>query len=458
MEAISIKEVLAATGGKLLCGCENEEICNISTNSREIKKGSLFVPIVGERHDGHKFIDSALQNGATAVICIDSSFCNGEKNWILVNDTKKGLQNLAAYYRSKFDIPIIGVTGSVGKTTTKEITAAALSAKKKVLKTEGNYNSQIGVPITVFGIEKSDDIAVIEMGMSYPGEMERLAEIVKPTHAIVTNIGISHIENLKTQENIMKEKLHIKDYVDGKGIVYLNGDDELLWREKGNINERVKSFGLSKRNDIYAAEIINKGTYTEFSVEIGGKIEWFRINTIGEHNILNAVAGIGLAKDLGIEIDDIREGLLQFKPIDKRQVIEELENGIIIIDDSYNASPDSITSGLSVLNMIEAEGKKIAVLADMLELGEYSEEAHYKLGKTAIEMGIRNIITIGKHAKEIAHGAKDADKECKTESFDNNEETIEYLKGVLKKGDVVLVKGSRSMKTDEIVKGLKAEL
>lgn len=458
METITISEILKATGGKLICGQIDSVIKGVSTNSKEVEQGSLFVPIIGENFDAHKFIASALDNRASATLCSDASFCNNKKTWILVDDTKIALQDLAAYYRAKFDIPVIGVTGSVGKTTTKEIIASALSYSKKVLKTKANLNSQIGLPLTIFGIDNSHDLAVIEMGMSFPGEMKRLAEIAKPTHAVITNIGISHIENLGTQENILTEKLHISDYIGDDGILYLNGDDNILWgvKEKLDVNSiNTKTFGLSAKNDFHILRSHLENMKTGFSININGQIEDFIINTIGEHNISNALAAIELAIDLGLDVNDIKKGINSFKPLKMRQLIEQLNNGVTIIDDSYNASPDSITSGLSVLSIMETKGKKIAVLADMLELGDYSDKAHFNLGKTAIKFGINNIITVGKQAKQIAHGAKEANPQCSTKSFSNNQEALDHLAHILKPEDVVLIKGSRGMKTDEIVTGLK---
>lgn len=455
METITISEILKATRGKLICGDTDSIIKGVSINSKEIEQGSLFVAIIGENFDAHKFINSALDNGASAALCSDASFCNNKKTWILVDDTKVALQDLAAYYRTKFDIPVIGVTGSVGKTTTKEIIASALSYSKKVLKTKANLNSQIGLPLTIFGIDKSHDLAVIEMGMSFPDEMKRLAEIAKPTHAVITNIGISHIENLGTQKNILSEKLHISDYIDDAGTLYLNGDDTMLWDVKEKVDINTKTFGLSDKNDIHILKSHFENMETKFSVNVNGQVEEFIINTIGEHNILNALAAIELAIDLGLEVNDIKKGISKFKPLKMRQLIEQLSNGVTLIDDSYNASPDSISSGLSVLSLMETSGKKIAVLADMLELGNYSDEAHFNLGKTAIKFGINNIITIGKQAKQIAYGAKELNPQCNTKSFGNNQEALDYLISILKSEDIVLIKGSRGMKTDEIVAGLK---
>ena len=455
METLTISEILQATNGTLICGNKEEIITNVSTNSKDVSFGSLFIPIIGERFDAHKFINSALNSGAVATICSDFKYCNKLKTWILVKDTKDALQNIAAYYRAKFNIPIIGVTGSVGKTSTKEMISSVLSTKENVLKTKANLNSQIGLPLTVLEINKSHDLAVIEMGMSMFGEMSKLSKIAKPTIAVITNIGISHIENLKSQENILLEKIHIADYVKDNGTVYLNGDDPLLWDIKNKLTYKTKTFGLSKRNDIHPSSTNCDDKETKFTVNIDGKLEEFLIHSIGSHHILNALAAIAIALDLNYSVKDIKSGISSFKPLKMRQEIYKTENGITIIDDSYNASPDSITSGLSVLNLFNTNGEKVAVLADMLELGKYSLKAHFDLGKTAVNLGITNIITIGEMAKHIAAGAKKINPNCKTKSFSNNNDAILYIKSILKSGDIVLVKGSRGMKTDEIVANLK---
>lgn len=456
METLTISEILQATNGTLICGNKEEIITNVSTNSKDVSFGSLFIPIIGERFDAHKFINSALNSGAVATICSDIKYCNKLKTWILVKDTKDALQNIAAYYRAKFNIPIIGVTGSVGKTSTKEMISSVLSTKKNVLKTKANLNSQIGLPLTVLEINKSHDLAVIEMGMSMFGEMSKLSKIAKPTIAVITNIGISHIENLKSQENILSEKIHIADYVKDNGTVYLNGDDPLLWDIKNKLTYKTKTFGLSKRNDIHPSSTNCDDKETKFTVNINGKLEEFFIHAIGSHHILNALAAVAIALDLNYSVKDIKSGISSFKPLKMRQEIYKTENGITIIDDSYNASPDSITSGLSVLNLFNTNGEKVAVLADMLELGKYSLKAHFDLGKTAVNLGITNIITIGEMAKQIAAGAKKINPNCKTKSFSNNNDAILYIKSILKSGDIVLVKGSRGMKTDEIVTNLKS--
>ncbi len=455
MEHITISDLLKATNGTLLVGSETEKINHVSTNSSDIKNNTLFVPIIGEKVDAHSFINDSFFNGAIATLTSKSEICNNKKNWILVNDTKLALQQIAFYYRSKFSIPIIGITGSVGKTTTKEIVASALSFNKNILKTSGNQNSQIGLPLTIFNIEKHHDIAVLEMGMSQFGEMKKLADISKPDIAIITNIGISHIESLKSQKNIFSEKIHIADYVKQKGKLYLNGDDEILYSESKNLNITPTLFGLSEHCNWRAHSIKTYEDFSEFVLVTPKNEEYiFKIPAIGIHNIYNTLAAIAVAHDLGFSFENIQKGLNSYKTPDMRQNVHKLKNRITLIDDSYNASPDSIKSGISVLNSISKDGRKIAVLADMLELGDYSKQEHFNLGKFCAEAFIDILITIGNEAKQIALGAESINDKIITYTFDNNQQAIDKLNLILKDNDTLLVKGSRCMKTDVIVKNI----
>ena len=451
---LTINEIVSATNGKLLCGNLNTYINSISTNSKEISENTLFVPIKGQKTDAHDFIESAFDNGAIATLTERNECNQKDKTYILVNDTKLALQRLAEYYRMKFNIPVIGVTGSVGKTTTKEIIASALSAKGRVMKTSGNQNSQIGVPLTVFKLCPEDDFAIIELGMSEFGEMERISKVAKVNHAVITNIGISHIENLKTQENICKEKLHIIDHFDSESVLYLNGDDPILSKLKGKINAKTVFFGTSSFCDYKAEniEIIDNNT-TKFDLITPNQETKMQIPTIGNHNVLNSLAAVAICIDLGFNIDEIQNGLNTFKQPKMRQQITNT-GFITVIDDSYNASPDSIKSGINILKSVSNNNRTIAVLADMLELGEYSFNAHFSLGEYLAENKVDIVLTVGNEAKAICQGALSQSKNITAKSFENNEQVMSYLNKIITKGDVILVKGSRGMHTDEIVNQL----
>lgn len=447
MQPISIEELVHWSGGRLLCGDPRERVSSVCINSKEVQPGALFVPIVGEKVNAHRFIPSAIQGGAAAVLTQEHDQGCGAA-FIRVDDTVQALQAIAAGYRSRFHLPVVGITGSVGKTSTKEMVAAALSSELCVMKTAGNFNSQIGLPLTMFALENSHQAAIIEMGMSDFGEMSRLSGIARPDRAVMTNIGISHIEQLKTRRNIRAEKLHIIDSFDESGVLYLNADDPMLAELVGKLPVRTVGFGLTEACSYRAKELQSDGERTGFLLEYPGGSREITIPAIGEHNVRNALAAIAVAVDLGLSLDSIQRGLTGYQNAAMRQQIHRLGR-YTVIDDSYNASPDSAKSGLSVLAQLPHTGRKIAVLADMLELGERSVPAHYELGKTAADMGVELLVCVGQRASDIARGA--AEKGIPVQTCSTNQEASDYLNKQIRAGDAILVKGSRGMHTDEIV-------
>ncbi len=450
MESLKVREIVNAVSGRLLCGNEDTVITDIQYDSRTVGEGSLFVPLVGEKVDAHKFIPACMEKCA-ATLTMNDAPEGAEKPYIKVDDTLAALQALAAFYRSRFKgLRLVGVTGSVGKTSTKEMIAAALSGGFCVMKTSGNKNSQIGMPSTMFDISPEHEAAVIEMGMSQFGEMEKLCEIARPTMAVMTNIGVAHIENLKTQENIMSEKLKITGHFDSSGVLFLNGDDKLLRTLYGKQPFRTVSFGLSSDNDYYAAEIAGEGYNTTFTCCSGDSRERYTIPALGAHSVMNALAAIAVCKAMGMESIDIAKGLMTYKNAPMRQQIKEA-GGFTIIDDSYNSSPDAAVVSIDVLSSFAGKGKTIAVLADMLELGDVSEREHYKVGAHAGKKGIDALVAVGELSKHTAEGA--AASGCsEVYSFGTNEEAAAKLRGLISPGCTVLVKGSRGMHTDEIVR------
>ncbi len=453
MERLYINEILSATDGILLSGTDATSVDSVCINSKEIKKGSLFIPIKGEKFDGHDFIEDALKAGAVATLTSEHESVDSDKIYIKVSDTKVALKCLAAHYRRKFNIPVIGITGSVGKTSTKEMISAALSASFNVLKTSGNLNGQIGLPLTIFELESCHDIAVLEMGISEFNEMDSLSYIAKPDHAVITNIGVTHIENLHTKENILKEKFKITKALNNNSLLFINGDDELLCKTEDSDKYKVISFGIKNDCTFNAKNILRKDETTEFDILYSGKCEHIIIPTVGEHNVYNAVVAIAIGLFMKVDINIIKKGLLNFKNLSMRQCIYHL-NGITLIDDSYNANPDSMKSAIKVLSQIAENKRKIAVLADMLELGDSSQSMHYDVGKFATEMNVDILITVGEKSKFIAKGARSNFKNSKIYSFSSNEEAINCLKNLICIGDCILVKGSRGMHTEEITQEL----
>lgn len=459
---LSVKEIIEATSGTLLCGSEELKVTGACVDSRRAVKGDIFVPLIGEKVDAHRFIRAVLE-GETECSFTSSREAYEEvkdlgKTVILVEDTLKALQDMASYYRSRFTLPIIGITGSVGKTTTKEMVAAALETKLRVLKTEGNMNSQIGLSLMMLKLTKEHQAAVIEMGMSEKGEMSRLAAIARPEMAVMTNIGVSHIGQLGSQENIREEKLHITDTFSAeKGMLFLNGDDRLLSQVELSRGKSV-FYGTSENCTLRAEDIETIGEETHFTFHYPGGTERIILPVLGYHNVMNAVAALGAALEFGISPAEAKMGLYNYHPIAMRGQIYE-KNGWKIIDDTYNASPDSMKSSIQVLLEHKEFLRRFAVLADVLELGEMSYKCHYEVGEfiariKAEDRKVDEVITVGCEARAIGEAVLQNAPSVRVHSFDTNEQAITYLRENLRAGDGCIIKGSRGMHTDEIVKAL----
>lgn len=451
---LTAEQIAKACGGILLCGDPQTEITSFSTDSREIQPGCLFVPIKGERTDAHIYIEATLAAGAAGTFTQYRNAPAADSHpWIYVENTGEALQKVAAWYRSLFSIPVVGITGSVGKTTTKEMVALALSAQYNTMRTQGNQNSQIGLPLTIFQLSPEHEAAVVEMGMSEFGEMGRLAAIARPTMAVMTNIGLSHIGQLKTQENILREKLHITDGFTSKNRLILNGDDPFLASVQGKTPFPVISYGFGDSCEYRAEEIETNDKGTSFvMVHHGRRLPVF-VPAFGIHMVYNALAAIAVAEQNGIPAEKAAEALQQYRPLAMRQQRYEA-NGVTVIDDTYNASPDSMMGSVDVLASMKVSGRRIAILADMLELGDVSAEAHRSVGRRCAQRKLDILYVIGQESKEIAAGAKELAPDMDCREFMDNASALADLKKTVSSGDAVLVKGSRGMHTDEIVHGL----
>ena len=455
MEALSVKDLLQATNGNLISGNELDEINNIAIDSRKAKLGDVFIAIIGENLDGHKFMQSALDNGCKTFIKNRSNsikFESSDINLIEVDDTTIALGDIAKYYKEKFVIPYIGVTGSVGKTTTKDMIYAAISNNFDTLKNEGNFNNHIGVPLTLFNLNKKHECAIIEMGMSNFNEIEYLANIVNPKIGVISNIGLSHIENLGSQDGILKAKLEITTNFDENNILIVNGDDEYLSKVcKEDCNYNLKTFGFNSNNDVYCTEYIMSEDSINFKCIIDGKEEAIFIPTVGKHNIYNAMAAILVGLTLGMELEDIKLGLRGFTASKMRLDIFKKDD-LTIINDAYNASPDSMKAALDILGRYEK--RRVAILGDMFEMGEHSEYGHRLVGESSIN-NVDILITIGDMSKFIGYEAKKLGLDNNNiHHFENKELAIESLNNLINKDDVVLVKASRGMKLEQIVEYL----
>ncbi len=442
MEKIKLSEIAQACGGQFN---KEAEITSVAIDTRKIEKGCLFICIVGERFDAHQFVDEAFEKGASAVMV--SKDINTDKPYIKVDDTAKKLLELSGWYRSRFDIPVIGLTGSVGKTTTKEFTHLVVNSKYNSIKTEGNLNNEIGLPQMLFKIDSKTEAAVIEMGMNHFGEIHRLSQAAQPSLGIITNIGVSHIENLGSREGILKAKLEILDGLKKGSPLLLNADNDLLSTVK-NDDYKIYFYAVDSDADFKASDIKEELNSTSFTVKYFGGEEQIIIPAVGIHNVYNALVAFAAGILLNIDSKTAAAALAEYAPSGMRQRVVNV-GGITSIEDCYNASPDSMRAGLSTLSGIKGN-KKIAVLSDMLELGDYSADAHREVGRMAAENKIDYLLCVGSDAKYIVDGAKQNGLE-NAFLFDSKSALTDKLFEITEKGDAVLFKASRGMKLEDVI-------
>ena len=443
MLKLLLSEIAQAVSGTLKG--EDKEISSISTDTRTIEKDSMFVCIKGENFNAHLFAEKACENGAVCVMAEEEVNCSCSV--IYVSSTRQAQLDLARYYREKFSIPVVGITGSVGKTTTKEMISCVMEEKYNTLKTEGNFNNDIGVPRMLFRLNESFSAAVLEMGMSNLGEISLLTKAVKPTCSVISNIGVSHIENLGSRENILKAKLEILEGMEEDSTLFINGDNDML---SGVVNEnfRIVRYGIDNDCDFKAINISMGNEETEFEIEWDGKYQKVLLPTVGLHNVYNALAAFCVGLHHGISPENCASALGRYTPSGMRQKIVK-KNDIIFIEDCYNASPDSQKASMDALMLIDGK-RHIAVIGDMLELGSYSEKAHCDVGEYAAEKNVDFLFTYGKQSEFSADSAKKAGLE-NVFSFDDKEKLAEKLISVLAKDDVVSFKASRGMRLEEVI-------
>ncbi len=452
MDPIKIKDVVDSVYGvakHVTC----KEIKDIVIDNRCVTDGCAFVAIKGDRFDGHDFIQSAIDKGASVVITEKEQLLVPQ---IIVEDTQRALLDLACLNRSRFSGMLVGITGSVGKTTTKEMVAKVLSSKMNVLKTIGNLNNKIGLSKTLFGLDSSHEAAVIEMGMSNAGEISALSQTSKPTVGIITNIGISHIENFESRDGILKAKLEILDGMPNGSTLIVSGDNDKL-KDLILPDHTIVRCGIENKNcDYFADNIKTDGLKTEFDVKYKGNIVHVMIPTVGSHNVLNALYGFAVGIIANIEPDDIAKALGEYQAVGMRQKIFNID-GVTVMGDCYNASPESMKAAMTALMTIPCRGKRFAVLGDMLELGDMSLKSHQDVGSTAASFGIDEVYCCGKNAKHIYEGAinycnsKNEDCGSQVKYFEDREDLVKELKKEIKSGDAVLFKASRMMKFEDIM-------
>ncbi|MBN1662998.1 MAG: UDP-N-acetylmuramoyl-tripeptide--D-alanyl-D-alanine ligase [Deltaproteobacteria bacterium] len=456
-------EIIKATGGVLLNGDLDRQFRGVSTDSRQTEQGNLFIALKGDAFDGHDFLDAAILSGAAGLVIETASQGRLKKKAlkriavISVADTLGALGAIAHFRRKAFDIPVIGITGSAGKTTTKEMTAAIFALTKKCLKTEGNFNNLIGLPLTLLNLNKEHEIAVIEMGTNFPGEIGRLTRIAEPTIGLITNVGPAHLEGLKTIDCVREEKGDLFRYMAKDGIAVVNLDDENT-KKLGNARRgRKVTFGLQPAADVEAVNIRKLGMRgCRFDLRLGEMRQEVQLAQTGEHHIYNALAAAAATWTLGTEPSLISRGLSAAKPLSGRMEIHPLGNGSFVINDAYNANPLSVRAAVKTLGDLMSGGDAVVILADMLELGEYAVEFHEEIGSIIAARHPAALFLKGDYASYTARGAcKGGLSKKKIFLYGESNEVLAYLKKNLKKGQWILVKGSRRMRMDELVRQIK---
>ncbi len=447
MRPVAIQEFVQAIGGVCPPGIGTGPVQEISTDSRTIHEGAVFFAIVGERLNGHDYVTAALEKGALAAVVSERRDWKAD-NVVLVEDTTEALLRFAGWYRRQFSPRLVGVTGSVGKTTTKEMIYAVLSADGKTLKTQGNLNNQIGLPKTLLELNPSYRNAVVEMGMSNLGEIAVLSRAAAPTIGVITNIGVSHLETLRTRQNILRAKLEIAEgMADGSRLI-LNVDNDLLCTVQMP-RLQCMTYGVTNPDaDVRAVEIDAGRATTAFNVLHNGKRTAVTIPCIGDHNVLNALAAFCVGLCIGLEPDRIAAALLQYEPTGMRQRMVQF-HGMLVIEDCYNASPDSMHAALGTLSRLPS-GRRIAVLGDMLELGELSDSAHIELGRLAARSGVNLLLCYGPQClKTVEAAQKEGLKQAY--HFDDKEKLAAFLSRQAAEGDTILCKGSRAMQLEDVL-------
>ncbi len=455
MVSFDCVELIKAVDGKLLWGDSSNIFSGITTDSRKVARGNLFIPLVGEKFDGHDYIEQCFDTGAK--VCLTQKVIPERDKCcvVLVNDTAKALRDIATWHRNKYNIPVVGITGSVGKTSTKDMISCVLSKKYEVLKTQGNFNNEIGLPLTFFNLEERHEAAVIEMGMSGFGEISRLTAIAQPQVAVITNIGVSHIEKLGSQQGILKAKLEILEGLKPDGLVVLNGDDPILREQRGKLDCRTVYYGMDGATDYCAENYQSLGEDgSSFSVKVDNRTYRVRVPVPGVHNVYNALAAIAVGVEMNIPMEIIVDGISEYSPGSMRQNILS-HKGIKIINDAYNASPQSMQAAIDVLEELSAKTRGIAVLGDMLEMGTMAKELHYSVGNFIKDKNISFLITVGRDSRNITQAVTDSgNSSINLRHFDNNPDALDYIVGIVKQGDYILIKGSRGMKMEQIAEGL----
>ena len=450
MKPTKLKQIALWCGGVLDPRDDDVEILGVSTDSREVKPGQLFVPLAGNRVDGHTFIGRAVDNGAVAVLNAKEKRPS-DVPYIQVDDTLRAIGAIAAGYRQTMSARVLAITGSVGKTTTKEMLAAILRRQYRTVWTEGNHNNNLGLPMSVMDINEDTEMAVLELGMNHFGEMSYLTKIAKPNMAIFTNIGTMHIEHLGSREGILKAKMEILEGMKEDGVVVMNGDEPLLWNLRDTLPFKHYYFGIENLScDVRAVNLRSDDSGVRFGILAFGKELEVFVPANGQHTVYNALAAATAAMLSGATPENVAKGLATFENSGMRQKVYE-KSGYTIIEDCYNAGPESMAAALNVLAERSCAGRRIAVLGDMLELGSCSMAEHYRIGRMAVGK-VDMIFAYGVNATRVVTGAVTGGMDPnKAMYYDDQDQLIHELKARAQPGDTLLFKGSRGMKMERVL-------
>lgn len=458
MDDFFLYELVDAVNGEFLLGDPHFPVISVSTDTRTMHKGDYYIALKGENFDGHDFLKVAIEKEAKGIIISKNNVDLGKPfpympAIIRVDDTLKALGDLAGYYRRKYILPVIGITGSNGKTTVKEMTASVLNLRAPALSSAGNFNNQIGLPLTLLRLNQEFKYAVVEMGTSFPGEIARLSHIASPTIGAITNIGLAHLESFGDVEAVLAEKRLLLDSLPPKGFAVINNDDENLIRIKPSLKSRVKTFGLNKEADIYTSDLKLWPGCPSFKLHIGNKTIPVELNVYGKFNVYNALAAAAICASADVDIELIKRGLERYSGYTMRMNVKTFVSGVTIVNDAYNANPASMRESISGLVQSFPDREKVVVLGDMLELGSKSKSEHQKLGGFLASQPLSQVFLYGEAMKDTFSSLTGS----QTKYFKDKDELVMEIKNSLSSDMVIFFKASRAMKLEEVISKLFPE-
>ena len=463
LKAWTVPDILEATNGRLLSGNEGVRFRGICTDSRTARTGDLFVAIPGEKFDGHNFLKEALKQDAFGVVVSEdyvaaqTSVPDTDNLWIAVPDTLRALGDLAAFRRQNSDVSVVAITGTNGKTTTKEMTASVLGEAFSVLKTPGNFNNLVGLPLTLFGLSESHEWAVVEIAMNHPGEIRRLTEISNPDLGVITNVEPGHLEGVGDIDGVMAAKGELLEGLAEESTAVLNVDDERVCQLAERYEGRVVTFGIHSSAEVWGAPVSQTRSGSSFDLSWYDETVRISLKIPGRGAIYNALAAAAIGYRAGLSIEEVKKGLESAVPLPGRMQVSTLPGGIHLIDDTYNANPGSVSVAIETLSSLKGSGRGVFVIGSMRELGDHAQSAHKQIGVLAARAGLSGLYVTGDFAANVAEGAAGAGMDQGHIFVGSREEIVEALKDRLGPGDWLLVKGSRLTEMEKVVEALRID-